>query len=298
MIPKGIHYTMGMREYHAWKLDKNNLKAGAISCSMLKSFAPNPYEWMLSPDFKPTDAMRKGSVYDAAVTDPDQLNAVIKECYGVSDDITVAPFPDFRSKDAQEWKKQATGDFISQNEYDKLMAEYEQVSNQIATNARSAAEQVYSHPIAGEIMRNAKFQVGVIGEIAGIPAKCLIDVLPNDGDCIYDYKTTALGLSDDEIRSTIGKYKYHFQGAFYKSLFNQVSTDQQCGRFGFIFQSTKTHEVRVVTLSDAALEEGRSEVAKAVAKFIGCTKNGIQSEYLTTTDSMDLMPYHIKNEIE
>jgi hypothetical protein len=61
-------------------------------------------------------------------------------------------------------------------------------------------------------MEGAQFQVGVIGEIGGIPAKCLIDILPDEdgdyGETIVDFKTTSTGLDDESIRKAIGKYKY------------------------------------------------------------------------------------------
>ena len=279
-IDKGIYPGMGMETYHAWKLEKENLKAGPISNSMLKAFFPNPYEWLKAPAFKQTDAMRIGSLYDLALTDPDSLTA----------QTMISPFDNYRTKEAQLWKAQmiSLGKII--------------ISDDDMADAIHAVDMVHSHPIAGAIMKNAQFQVAVIGEIGGIPAKCLIDILPDaEGDyceTIIDYKTTSNGLDDESIRKTIGDYKYHWQAAFYKSLFNQVSPDRVCSDYGFLFQSTKTHEVRVVMLSDDALCLGTKAVKQAVIDYAKCAYGGIRSRYLTTCDSLDLMPYHAMNEDE
>jgi len=279
-IEKGIYPQMGMEVYHAWKLDKANLKAGAISCSMLKAFYPNPYEWLKADEFKQTDAMRIGSLYDMALTDPDSLKT----------QTVISPFDNYKTKAAQLWKAEMI-------EAGKII-----VSNEDMFDAIHAVKKVHDHPVAGEIMKNAQFQVGVIGEIGGIPAKCLIDILPDaDGDhceTIFDYKTTSNGLDDESIRKTIGGYQYHWQAAFYKSLFNKVSPDRVCSNFGFIFQSTKTHEVRVVMLSDDALCLGTKAIKQAVIEFTKCAHRGIRSRYLNTCDSLDLMPYHAMNEDE
>jgi len=280
MIPQGIHYNLGMKDYHGWKLDKFNLLNGPISCSMLKAFYPNPYEWLKSPDFEPSDAMRIGSLYDLAVTDPKKLMS----------EVVVSPFDSFRTKEAQEWKKTNIENghlIVNQDELDQAI---------------SAAQAVKTHPVAGEIVKDAQMQVAVIGEIAGIPAKCLIDILPNKdgeyGETIFDYKTTSKGLDDESIRKTIGDYKYHHQAAYYRTLANKVFTDRNFSQFGFIFQSTKTHEIRVVILSDDAMALGTRAVAQSVKEYVKAAHNGIESRYLTTSDAVDLMPYHAMNEDE
>jgi hypothetical protein len=280
MIPKGIHYNLGMAEYHAWKLNKAELIKGPISCSMLKAFAPNPYEWLKSPDFEPSEAMRMGSLYDLAVTDAAKLET----------EVVVSPFENYRTKEAQEWKKQTIEDgylIVAQDELD---------------GAIKAAQAIHDHPVAGKIMNGAKTQVSVIGEITGIPAKCLIDILPENkgkyAETIFDYKTTSKGLDDESIRKTIGDYKYHWQAAYYRTLANKVFDDRHFSEFGFIFQSIKTHEIRVVLLSDDSLSLGTRAVGQAVKDYVKAAHKGIHSRYLQSADTLELMPYHAMNEDE
>ena len=275
VIQQGIHPGLGMAEYHNWKLDKAKLIDGPISCSMLKAFAPNPFAWRWTPDREQTASMAKGSLFDAALTDP----ASLEENYVIS------KYTDFRCKEAQEWRKEIT-------EQGKIA-----VSEEDLHHAIKAAEKCHAHKVAGSLLDGAQFQVGVVGEIGGIPAKCLLDILP-DEESLVDYKTISTGLGDESIRKAIGQYKYHWQAAFYKTLFNKVSEDRYAEEFKLIFQDVQTLEVRVVTMSDDAMACGTQSVKVALKEFAKCAHKGIRSRYEETDDSIDLMPYHAMSEDE
>lgn len=307
MVNYGIHPGLGMSEYHDWKLDKENLIEGPVSCSMLKRFDENPYAWLKSPELKKTDAMRKGSLFDAALTDPDSLNSLL----GVPDkpeSCVILPFNDLKTKAAREWKKEqeSLGNrVLKQSEHDKEQDAYNESIEKIEEQREHlsiAAQEVYRHPIASEILKDADFQVGVVGEVGGIPAKCLLDILPSeDGEyceSLVDYKTISTGLSNESIRRAIGKYQYHWQAGFYRTLFNKVHKERICDEFYFIFQCVITLEVRVVRLNDDALSLGTRSVGRAIKDFLQCAHDGIESRYLNDSEEMGLMPYHEMDEEE
>jgi hypothetical protein len=276
---KGVIPGFGMKDYHSIKLDRENLNAGPISCSMLKRFAVNPYAWRWTPETQQTAAMRKGSLFDAALTDPDRI----------TDLVAISPFDNFRTKEAQQWKVEKEEAGITICNEDELV------------HALEAANLVRLHPVAGKILSaGCEFQVAVFGEIADIPAKALLDILPKSnsewGDSIIDYKTTSAGLDDESIRRTIGQYKYHWQAAYYRTLFNSISTGQCCDRFVFIFQDVTTLEVRVVELHSDALALGVRAVGEAVKEYVKCAHNGIKSRYAKKADKLDLLPYVAMNE--
>jgi hypothetical protein len=275
VMKQGIYPGLGMAEYHDWKLDKSKLIAGPISCSMLKAFAVNPYAWRWGPEFKQTAAMAMGSLFDAAVTDPQAL----------ADNYVVSEFSDFRTKAAREWKAEMEESGLSIVSEDDL------------NHAIEGAKRCREHKVAGSLIEGAQFQVGVIGEVGDIPAKCLIDILPEE-ESLVDYKTIATGLDDESIRKAIGKYKYHWQGAFYRTLFNKVSTDKIAEDFKLIFQDVTTLEIRVVTLSEDAMALGTQSVKVALKEFARCAHKGIRSRYEETDESIDLMPYHAMSEDE
>lgn len=289
-----------MKQYHTWKLDKDNLKDSPVSCSFLKAFAPNPYEWLMSPPFKQTEAMKTGSILDAAITDPKDLDAVLNKIYGIPKDIVIAPFKEFRTNESKEWKKEADRnglDYLSENEAERIKSDAVSMIEEKKAWATKAAQQVFQHPIAGEILDGAQFQVGIIGKLDGINVKCLLDILPKEkgiwGDCLVDYKTTGNGLDDESLAQTIGKLKYGWQATWYLGLANKFHS-RKFKRFAFIWQSTKTLEVRVTVLDQGsiALLDGDRCIAKALAEFKGCAEFGIRSNYLHTTDKVDIKPYH------
>lgn len=307
MVAPGIHPSLGMEEYHSWKLDKSKLIEGPISCSMLKAFDLNPYAWLKSPPMKQTAAMKTGSEFDAAVTDPDSLSELIIKPDAI-EPFEVLPFPNLRTKEAREWKagKDALGVRVltedqakkERESFDEAREKYQSRLSRL-NNARKA---VFEHPVAGEIMSGAEFQVGVIGEIGATPAKCLLDILPSESgdycETLVDYKTISTGLDDESIRKAIGKFKYHWQAAFYRTLFNKVSEDRLCEDFIFIFQDVKTLEVRVVKLDNDALALGTRAVKHALLRFAKCAHKGITSQYIRKCSTLDLMPYHAMSEDE
>ena len=215
MIEKGIHIGLGMEDYHSWSLDKSKLIEGPISCSMLKSFDLNPYQWLKSGEFKQTEAMRTGSLFDAAVTDPETLPDLLP--MPKQEPFEQLPFADLRTKAAKEWKAEKEREGLrvltpAQSEKEiaaneEALAKYQET----ITHLENAEKAVRLHPIAGKVMAGADCQVGVVGEVGGIPAKCLIDILPSEhGDypeTIFDFKTISTGLDDHSIRNAIGKYK-------------------------------------------------------------------------------------------
>ena len=275
----GVHKGLGMDSYHSWRLDKAKLIEGPISCSTLKAFDKNPFAWIATPDRAPTDAMRKGTLFDAAVTSPEELGSFV-----------VSEFDNFRTKEAREWRD-------SMSEQGKVVVTAEEIEH-----AKKARDVVFNHRVAGEIVSGAEFQVGVVSEVGGIPAKCLIDILPSaDGgfpETLVDYKTISTGLDDESIRKAIGTYKYHWQAAFYRTLSNKVFDDRVFEEFSFIFQDVNTLEVRVVTLEDDALLLGGRGVKSALDNFIKAAYQGIHSRYENTNSVVGLMPYHSMAEDE
>ena len=310
-IAPGIYPGLGMTEYHNWKLDKSDLSAGPVSCSMLKAFAKNPLAWSMAPDFKPTKAMATGSFFDAAITDPDTLAEFMPVEPEAPSPCVISPYDSFRSKDAKEWRDTAIAAGkrpLKQDERDAELVAYSEAVEahgikyaatvKLAADARRA---VYSHSVAGAILEKADFQVGIVGEVpGGIPAKCLIDILPRYDSpyaaSIVDFKTISTGLDDESVRKAIGKFGYHWQAAFYVSLTNKayeaIGSDRRIKHFIFIFQDPATLEVRVIRLDSGSLANGTNAVRHALIEFRECAANGIRSRYADEIEVLKLMPFH------
>ena len=310
-LAPGIYPGLGMTEYHNWRLDKSDLRLGPASCSMLKSFAKNPLAWSMAPDFKPTKAMATGSFFDAAITDPDTLEEFMPVAPEPLAPCVISPYASYRSANAKDWREAAlmAGKRpLKQDERDAEIVAYSEAidahgikhaaKTKLAADARHA---VYSHAVAGAILENVDFQVGIVGEIpGGIPAKCLIDILPRYdspyAESIVDFKTISTGLDDESVRKAIGKFGYHWQAAFYVNLANKafeaLGSKRRIKYFIFIFQDPQTLEVRVIRLDSGSLVNGTNAVRAAVREFADCAANGIPSRYADQIDVLDLMPFH------
>jgi hypothetical protein len=297
-IKPGVHYNLGMDAYHVWRLDKTNLAAGPISASMLKSFAVSPYAWANSNDKTSSPAMVNGSIIDTAVTEPHRLRAVVESHYGLPTDLEVAPYDDFRSAAAREWKAEAEAaglNYVSQSKYEQMQAEVEVKIQEVLTHAERCAKAVREHPEASKILDGASFQVGIIGDIHGIPAKCLVDIVPAENseycETLVDLKTTSTGLDDESLMRTIGKFRYHWSAGFYRTLANKVFEDRVFTDFAHIYIDTVTYEVRVIKLSTDALMTGVKCIAHTIDQYLDCAKNGIRSKYLTGADELGITGY-------
>jgi len=276
MVAPGIHYGLSSREYHAWKLDKSKLIEGPISCSMLKDFSDSPFAWRWGPEKEVTAAMRAGSLMDYALTEPGALES---QC-------VICPYESFRSNAAKEWKLENS---------ERLIVTEAQLGH-----ARKAAERVREHKEAGPILDDAAFQVAVVGEIAGIPSKCLLDIVPPEDswdETLWDYKTTS-GLDDESLRRTIGQFRYHWQGAFYRSQWNKLSPDRHCERFGFIWQDRDTLEVRVTVLTDDDMAQGNRALGVALKDYATAAHRGIRSRYASGITELGQLPFQAMNEDE
>ena len=310
-IAPGIYPGLGMTEYHNWKLDKSDLASGPLSNSVLKAFAKNPYAWKRAPDFKPTKAMATGSFFDAAITDPDTLGEFMPVKPETPAPFAVSPYDSYRTAEAKAWKNATIADGkrpLKRSERAEELAAHmaalavfgdkHKSMSKLASDARCA---VMSHAVAGEIMKDADFQVGVVGEVpGGIPAKCLIDILPRYDSpyakAIVDYKTISTGLDDESVRKAIGRFGYHWQAAWYINLTNKaykaIGSDRRIEHFILIFQDPTTLEVRVVRLDPGSLANGTNAVKHALLEFVECAANGIRSRYANEMDVLELMPFH------
>ena len=275
----GIYPNMGMDDYHALKLDKANLKNGPISCSMLKDFARNPYAWLRSKPKESTPAMNTGSLLDAAITEPDRLDEI----------VAISPFDSFRTKEAREWKAE-------QESASRLI-----IAPESLQNALKCAEAVRSHKEAGRILSQSEAQTGVFGNLYGIPAKALVDLAPKAehwDETLWDIKSTQAGLDDESVRTSISKWGWWIQAAWYRSLWNLVSPDRHCENFGLILIDPNTREVRVVTMAPDAIILGNRWIKVALKRFVTAAHEGIKSDYASGVTQLDVMPWCAMNEDE
>jgi PDDEXK-like domain of unknown function (DUF3799) len=244
------------RDYHTrLQLDRSNIFSpdSWLSKSRLWELRNcSLYKWRYySKEFTPSDAMRWGSMIDCYITTPDE----------VVQTIIYNPFPDFRTKAAQELRDTA----IANGQIVASAAEREQVELAVSI--------LRNHRIAGPIIANAYKQVVLLNQIKGINVKSLVDLVPTDSDCLYDLKTTAK-LSIKGIANSINDFGYHVQAAIYLKLWNLGNPDDPRSRFRYIWQdSSAPYEVVVTEIPTADIEAGGEWAAHQIGRLIKATKD-------------------------
>lgn len=211
------------------------------------------WKWRFAPDTSgPTGAMTWGSLVDVLLLTPEEVPGM----------VIVNPYPDFRTKAAQELRDnaKAQGRIV--------------VSVEDMRRAETAVNTLRNHPIAGPVIADSLKQVVLLNQIKGINAKALLDIVPTSGPILYDLKTTN-DLTPRGISSTIHKYGYHVQAAWYLRLWNLCNPDDKRDRFRFIWQSsTEPFEVAVTELPAFDIESGSEWAGYQLDRIIAATRTG------------------------
>lgn len=132
------------------------------------------------------------------------------------------------------------------------------------------------HPLIKAGILNGQIELSGFwkDEETGLWVKIRPDAVPGDGLDYADLKTIS-GVDDHTIRTSIGEYGYHQQGALVREgarrLLKLGKTDQVT--FSLIFiESKRPYCVRVVTLKDGDLDRGEAQNHAALTIFARCLK--------------------------
>ena len=245
---KNAHIEKNLgKAYYMRSANHQNLDA-PVSKSLLWDFHQSPYKWRHSTGKEVTKAMDLGTLIHSAILEPIiPLNEV----------AVVSPYPDFRTKAAQEWRddQRAMGKMIATDEDIRIA---------------SGCEQVFSEDYAERFGVDYSTEVAVFAEIGATKIKGMIDIVPDGLDLLVDLKTTSLIGTTFNIMQNILKWGYHWQAALYLDLWNAASGDNR-NRFVFCFIEPKEpYETAWVELSPAFIELGRAGYMNALAQWQSC----------------------------
>jgi exodeoxyribonuclease VIII len=227
-----IKHGMG-RDYYKISASPSRLN-DPVSKSLLWFFYQSPYKFLNTPkQTESTPAMVFGSLAHCALLTPELLD----------EEFVISPFDKYTTNESREWREAQAGSgkmIVKQEEWDR--------ANDISDTVRSCHEfpMVYSTEVA------------VFSDIGDVSIKGMIDIVPEDGNALYDLKTTANIESLDELQRTILSRGYHWQAALYLDLWN-AATGETRDEFVFIFVETKPpYETAFVRLSSDFINLGRS----------------------------------------
>ena len=241
-----IEHNLG-KAYYLRTANPRNLTA-PVSKSLLWDFNESPYKWRHSSNREVTKAMDLGTLIHSAILEPETA---------LTDIASVSPFPDFRTKAAQEWRD-------DQREMGRMIVTDADI------RAASGCEQVFSEDYAQRFGVGYKSEVAVFAEIGATQIKGMIDLVPDNLDLLVDLKTTARIGSLREITNTIINRGYHWQAALYLDLWNAASGEKR-NRFVICFiEVAEPYETAWVEVSQELIEAGRAGYMNALAKWQLC----------------------------
>lgn len=221
-----------------------------VSKSLLWDFNASPFKWRHSSGKESTRAMDLGTLIHSAILTP------------LADIASLSPYADFRTKAAQEWR-------------DDQKAMGRIIATDADIRAASGCEQVFAEDYAQRFNVGYKSEVAVFAEIGATQIKGMIDLVPDDLDCLVDLKTTAKVGSTHDILRTITNYGYHWQAALYLDLWN-AATGENRDRFIFCFiETSEPYETAWIELSSDFIELGRAGYMNALSKWQACCATGI-----------------------
>lgn len=233
---------MTNQEYHA---------RPEISKSDLDLMAQSPLHYKNKEFKEQTPNMLLGSIVHKLVLEPMDFD----------NEFAVAPVVDKRTKIGKETLEK----FIS------TLGNKTAVEADIFDVARDMANEVLTMRQTALFLKNGKAEQSYFSQIDGVKVKCRPDFYNEDLGLIVDLKTTA-GASAKDFSSSVAKFNYHVQAAFYTDILKSLGL--RANKFLFIAVESKApHYVGFYTLDDEALELGRTTYKKLLALYKWCVEN-------------------------
>lgn len=241
----------------------------SVSKSLIVSYLDDAKAWRQSVKKKQTLAMKKGSLFDALLTDEANF-----------DDLYVlSPYADFRTNEAKAWRDTNNKEVITQAQL------------QDAQDQRAA---VMDHEAAAKLIKHGQFQVPFFhGTKHPFRSKGLIDLIPLEPRTIVDVKTCQAGALDSirSLQRHIVDFGYHIQAGAYSRGYT-LATGNRIDTFKFIFvTSTRPFRVAVIEMHPNAVHFGNQIYQRGMDAFAMSLETDVWPSKWDGTNEIDLPEY-------
>lgn len=262
----GIYPDMPDADYRATR---------AVSCSTLKRFAEAPAKAHVSrPD---TGAMSAGRLIHSAVLEAHTFHFL----YAVTD---------LDRRGTKAWQEEEAAAASEGRQLIKR-ADYD--------GAMRIRDAVLAHPTARNLLAP-----GLLTEASvfwpdhgtGLPCRARMDGIRPEQRVLLDVKTTVDASPDEFVRSA-GKFKHHWQAAFYRAGIAAAPGGFRPEAFFFIaVERDEPHLVAVYELSRTALMQGERDIREALEEYARCEASGIWPGYADEPVMLDLPSWAMDEE--
>lgn len=249
-LPPGVYDQLPAEEYHA---------DPALSASGMKLLldpgCPAQYRW------ERDHPKEQKNTFDIG-------NALHRRVLGAGVKLRVLEFDDYKTKKAQDAKKDAYAEGFTP----VLPDEMERV--------RAMEAAVRTHPVAGALFRSGRPEVSLFFKDAasgvGLRARLdWVDMERGGRAVMTDLKSIGTGVDLDNIERAIFDYGYHVASVQYKEAAMALGLAGEDAVSTLVFVCKEPpHLVRVVQVPHLALKVGRAKRRAAIDLFKQCTESG------------------------
>lgn len=265
--PGCIHAGLDAEIYHSIQ---------AVSSTDLKQWSSmTPREWQHWKEhpFTPSDSMNLGSAIHCAVLEPDEYGKRFVAYEGRR-----------AGADYREFAAEHTDKIIltssQQDTVDKVIDFLYARERLHKIIEGGEAEQSYFHLDVDGRMRKARADwVGDMG----------------DKRVVIDLKTT-FDLRDRMLATTMAKYKYHLQAAYYMDVISAAEGRPLDGFAILWVKTTDPVDMRVAIVGENTIAQGRKEYKQAWEEMHACIESGHFPGYSSEPSILDLPNWAIDND--
>jgi exodeoxyribonuclease VIII len=189
------------------------------------------------------------------------VHSLVLEPHLFDQEFAVAPNCDRRTKAGKE----AYNNFVSESEGKTVLTREDYML------CNSMAESVHNQQGTKVFLRDGIAEYSHFSELEGVPVRCRPDYYNEKLGVIVDLKTTN-DASHKGFMSSVGKFNYHIQVAFYTDVMKSLG--YSVNKFLFIVVEKKApHMVGFYELDHVAIEEGEKKYKEALELYKECKKN-------------------------
>lgn len=276
IVEPGV-YEMDEATYNADPCEEISLRS-SIAWKLVDRGSTPRHAWFACPRLNPKHVAENSRKFDIG-----------KACHaallGKGAKTCIIDAPDYRGKVAQAAREAA----YAAGEIPLLPHE----SEQVAAMAFTALDQLYALVNAGTLDRmpfgDDETERVLIWRDRGVLCRAMLDYLPNDGEALFDYKTTS--ASADPALWQFRQFRqlgYDHQLAFYRRGLSALNIAHSPA-FACIVQETfEPYLLSFVRVDDEVIMRANEKVEQALKIWARCLRTGEWPGYSTTGYDIEL----------
>ena len=186
------------------------------------------------------------------------VHSLVLEPHLFNEEFAIAPICDRRTKEGKE----TYNNFVAESEGKTVL------SNDDFLLCNSMAESVHNQKATNVFLRDGVAEYSYFSEFEGVPVRCRPDYYNEKLGVVVDLKTT-IDSGHKGFMSSVGKFNYHIQVAFYSDVMKSLG--MPVNKFLFVAVEKKSpHMVGFYELDHVAIEEGQRKYKEALELYKKC----------------------------